>query len=390
MKVINHLNLNYKQLKNAVIEKLATAPTTGLTEGLVYYNTTSNAFFIYRGSSAGWSRLDSQSMTASDILSALTTVDGAGTSLDADLLDGQHGAHYLNRENHTGSQTANTISNLETTVKGYTLNSFAAPTGSVGLNSQKITGLADPADNTQEAATANWVQSKINNAVQGLDIKASVKVVSTSTLNGTYDSSGASGVGTYTLTGSAATNSASFDSITLIVGNRVIIKNASNDVHNGFYEVTEVTPNLVFKRVDATQGQQINAGSFAFVENGTTFASTGWVMNAVGSVGTAVITFYQFSSAGVITAGVGLAKSGNTLSINTSFVATKVVGDVPSGSTTASITHNLNTQDISVTIREVATNEIVLADVVVNNANSCSIVFETAPTSGQYRYIIVG
>ncbi len=31
---------------------------------------------------------------ASELMTAIKTVDGAGTGLDADLLDGQHGAYY--------------------------------------------------------------------------------------------------------------------------------------------------------------------------------------------------------------------------------------------------------------------------------------------------------
>ena len=41
--------------------------------------------------------------TAAEILAALITVDGTGTSLDADLLDGQHGSHYLDGANFTGT-----------------------------------------------------------------------------------------------------------------------------------------------------------------------------------------------------------------------------------------------------------------------------------------------
>ena len=39
--------------------------------------------------------------TASEILTAIKTVDGATSGLDADLLDGQHGAHYLDFGNFT-------------------------------------------------------------------------------------------------------------------------------------------------------------------------------------------------------------------------------------------------------------------------------------------------
>jgi hypothetical protein len=41
-------------------------------------------------------KLSSATYTASDVLSKLLTVDGAGSGLDADLLDGQSGAYYTN------------------------------------------------------------------------------------------------------------------------------------------------------------------------------------------------------------------------------------------------------------------------------------------------------
>ena len=52
--------------------------------------------------------------TAADILTKLLTVDGTGSGLDADLLDGQSSAHYLARANHTGTQAQSTITNLPT------------------------------------------------------------------------------------------------------------------------------------------------------------------------------------------------------------------------------------------------------------------------------------
>ena len=48
--------------------------------------------------------------TASEILTAVKTVDGTGSGLDADLLDGQEGSYHLDRANHTGTQTLSTIS----------------------------------------------------------------------------------------------------------------------------------------------------------------------------------------------------------------------------------------------------------------------------------------
>ena len=44
--------------------------------------------------------------TASEILTAIKTVDGAGSGLDADLLDGQEGTYYLDYDNFTNTPTA--------------------------------------------------------------------------------------------------------------------------------------------------------------------------------------------------------------------------------------------------------------------------------------------
>lgn len=59
-------------------------------------------------------KLDSSAYTAADVLVKIKTVDGTGSGLDSDLLDGQEGTYYLSRANHTGSQTAATISDFST------------------------------------------------------------------------------------------------------------------------------------------------------------------------------------------------------------------------------------------------------------------------------------
>lgn len=48
----------------------------------------------------------------SEVFGIVLAADGAGSGLDADVLDGQSGAHYLDRANHTGTQAASTISDF--------------------------------------------------------------------------------------------------------------------------------------------------------------------------------------------------------------------------------------------------------------------------------------
>ena len=57
--------------------------------------------------------------SASEILTAIKTVDGASSGLDADLLDGQHGSHYLNYNNFTNTPTIPTNNNQLTNGAGY-------------------------------------------------------------------------------------------------------------------------------------------------------------------------------------------------------------------------------------------------------------------------------
>jgi len=62
--------------------------------------------------------------SASEILTAVKTVDGAASGLDADLLDGQHGSYYTG---YTDSAVANLVDSAPTTLD--TLNELAAALG---------------------------------------------------------------------------------------------------------------------------------------------------------------------------------------------------------------------------------------------------------------------
>ena len=68
------------------------------------------------------------------------------------------------RANHTGTQTASTISDFDTQVRTSRLDQMAAPTGSVSVNSQKITSLGTPTANA-DAATKLYVDTKVADLV---------------------------------------------------------------------------------------------------------------------------------------------------------------------------------------------------------------------------------
>jgi hypothetical protein len=113
---------------------------------------------------------------------AKTKLDLGGTITSADLVDGtivnadinasagialsKLAVDPLARTNHTGSQTASTISDFDTQVRTSRLDQMAAPTAAVPFNAQKITGLADPT-NAQDAVTLNYITTQ-KGAVNGI------------------------------------------------------------------------------------------------------------------------------------------------------------------------------------------------------------------------------
>jgi hypothetical protein len=92
-----------------------------------------------------------------------------GTIVASDIADGTITAAKMvsdpyARANHTGTQTASTVSDFDTQVRTSRLDQMAAPTGSVSVNSQKITSLATPTVNT-DAATKAYVDTKVADLV---------------------------------------------------------------------------------------------------------------------------------------------------------------------------------------------------------------------------------
>jgi hypothetical protein len=98
---------------------------------------------------------------------------------------------------------------------------------------------------------------------------------------------------------------------------RVLVKDQSSASENGVY----VTASGSWARATDFDAPAEVASSFVFISGGTAGADTGWVCTNEPesvTVDTDDITFSQFSDAGHITAGTGLTKSGNSISINAS------------------------------------------------------------------------
>lgn len=163
-----------------------------------------------------------------------------------------------------------------------------------------ISGLADPV-NAQDAATKIYVDS----VAQGLDVKESVRVASTVTLN--LDIAAAGDI---------------VDGVTTVIGDRVLLKDQTDPAENGIYVFQET---FVTRAADANEPDELNAGTFVFVEEGTTYGDTGWVVSSDNpiTIGSDDMVWTQFSGAGTYLAGNGIVLTGNEFSIDDSVVVTE-------------------------------------------------------------------
>lgn len=173
------------------------------------------------------------------------------------------------------------------------LDQFAVPTASVSLNSNKLTNVTDPTV-AQDAATKAYVDS----ISAGLDVKPSAVCATTANI---------------TLSGEQT-----LDGI-LTSASRVLVKNQTAPAENGLY----VSAAGAWTRATDMDAWTEVPGAFVFLEQGTTYADTGWVStaNAGGTLGTTAITWSQFAGTGSYTAGTGLSLTGTQFAID-STVAT--------------------------------------------------------------------
>ena len=264
-----------------------------------------------------------QSATDIDFTTGLTAADdGDGTSTvsltanHSDLLNIGADDHHTRYSDEEAQDAIGTILgsdfSYDDTTPAITLddnfvkNSGDAMTGDLQMGANSITNVADP-NNPKDAANKTYVDSLF----QGLDIKESV-VATTDATN-------------IDLTSSA--DPGAIDGVTLTDGDRVLLKDQTTASENGIYVATTAAdPSSWARASDVDEDDEVDAGMFVFVEEGTSFSNKGFVLVSDDPlvVDTDDLQFTQFSGAGQITAGNALTKIGDTLDVDDAAIVSTI------------------------------------------------------------------
>lgn len=340
-----------------------------------------------------------------------------GTGIDATYTDGA-GTLSIDIDS-----TVTTNSGTQT-LTNKTLGSGTALSANLNAGTNKITNLGSPTNST-DAATKAYVDA----VSEGLHVHEAARVY----------------VGTNITISTALEAGDVVDGVTLASGMRVLVNGQTTKSENGIYVVQ--SSGGPTRALDFDTAIEVSSGDFIFVSSGDNYANTGWVQTkSPATIGTDEISFTQFSGAGTYTAGSGLTltgtvfsadvtpTSGNASLINTggaievkvnttdglevtgnglginngtglTFSSGALVFDTANGygvrklafnigdgsATSYTVNHALATRDVTVQIFDNASPYAqVEADVEHTDSNNLTIKFAAAPTTDQYRVVVVG
>ena len=212
-------------------------------------------------------------------------------------------------------------------------------------------------------------KAQLDAAVQGLKWKEPVRCATTASI---------------VLSGAQA-----IDGVAVLAGDRVLVKNQTTAADNGVY----LAAAGAWTRSTDTDLSAEMFGAAVFVSEGTTQGNQQWQLttDAPIVVGTTALAWQQVGGGTAYTAGSGIVIAGSAISIDPAVAARKgsvTIGDAVA--TVFTVTHNLNTQDVLVSVRLLSTNEVVIADVVANGVNTVQITFAVAPAAAAYRVTVLG
>jgi hypothetical protein len=175
----------------------------------------------------------------------------------------------------------------------------------------------------------------VDNVTAGLNFHEAVHAASVTNLAVIYNN-GTNGVGA-TLTADTNRAFSILDGETVVLGERVLIKNQTDAKQNGIYTLTTVgsvsAPWVLTRATDSDNNPagEMKNGDFTFVQRGTVNASIGFINNSATNpivIGTDNITYTEFNAGKTVVAGDGLTEATpGTISVATGGVTSAMIAD---------------------------------------------------------------
>jgi hypothetical protein len=210
----------------------------------------------------------------------------------------------------------------------------------------------------------------VDNLASGLDIHSSVRALQFSAIGASYvqtQTAGSAATGAY-LISTTQVALPSIDGVSFVATGttqRILIAGGATgrtSYNGGAFTSTPTNPNIVngiyyvgalggsgtsnwilVRASDSDDNRELTGGTFTFVEEGSTYADSGWVCAndttnngpiqfGLDNATTGAINFTQFTGAAPLTMGQGLVKSGNTIGVKANIDWYGPVSNLTSGS----------------------------------------------------------
>ena len=407
-KFLNNLNLNRNELQNAVIHTLGTAPSSPVT-GQVYFDTNLSLNKIKYYSGSAWVELS-------------TGADGTWQPVDADLtaIAALTGTSGFLKSNGSGTWTIDTTVYLTSATGVTTVNGASGAITNVAVTTTALSQFAS----TTSAQLAGVISDETGSGVVVFGTSPAI-TTSLTTGSSSFDLLNTTAT-TVNFAGAATTLNIGNASGTVTIAGNLTVEGTTTTINSTVITVDDI--NFILGDIASPNDSTANGGGLTL--KGLTDKTWNWVSStsawtssehidlAAGKVlkvaGTQVLSAAQYTGNSATTttatnvtggaAGSIVYQTGSgatsTLALGTTGYSLLAGASAPvwtkqkhsetlsTSSVSYAITHGLATADLVVSVYEVASGEVVYADI-VNTSSTSTISFSSAPTANQYRVVIL-